>query len=102
MRKMVNGYSWTDKKRTTEFILHDLEKWEKQNGAELLECAEGCLLDNYVFACKRGTAWIFEEYANEWSSRYHAFYIPYKEQASNPDYNKLWNRFERLQAVEEC
>ena len=31
-------------------------KWAVQNSAELLECVEGCLQDNSLYACKRGYA----------------------------------------------
>lgn len=97
MKSMVNGYSWEQARRTTEFILHDFDTWQAQNQAEIIEYAEGCLLDNMICACKRGTAFIFEEYQNEWTSRYHVYFIPYKEQESNGDYNRLWDRFTALQ-----
>ena len=99
---MLNGYAWAQEKRTTEFVLHDLAKWETQNNAECIDFAEGCLLDNMVYECKRGTAFIFEEYQNEWTSRYHVYFIPYKEQETNADYNALWDRFNALHALEEA
>lgn len=97
MKSMVNGYSWTQDKRTSGFILHDFDTWQAQNEAEIIEYAEGCLLDNMVMACKRGTAFLFEEYQNEWTSSYHVYFVPYKEQESNGDYKRLWDRFTALQ-----
>lgn len=102
MPKMINGYSWATDKRTTEFILRDADKWMKQNEAECLDIVEGCMLDNLVMSCKRGTAFLFEDYVNEWTSHYRVYFIPYKEQDSNPDYDRLWDRFYSLQALSEA
>lgn len=102
MKSNLSGYTWTQKRRVTEFILHDnLEKWQAQNDGECIDCVEGCLIDNLVIECKRGTAFLFEEYANCWSSLYHVYFIPYKEQANNPEYDALWDRFYALQNQEE-
>ena len=99
LNKIMKGYTWTQEKRTTEFILRDFDTWAAQNASECIDCVEGCLLDNLVMACKRGTAFLFEEYANEWTSRYHVYFIPYKEQDSNGDYSRLWDRFENLREL---
>ena len=101
LNRIMNGYTWTQKRRVSEFILHDFDKWAAQNDAECIDFAEGCLLDNLVMNCKRGTAFLFEEYQNEWTSRYHVYFVPYKEQENNPEYNALWERFERLHDMEE-
>jgi len=103
MAKMIGLYSWTTDKRTTEFYLHmDVEKWMAQNDAECLDIAEGCLLDHLVMACKRGTAFLFAESANTWSSVYHVYFIPYKDETDNPDYSALWDRFYAIQAMAEA
>lgn len=96
MRKIASGYQWERKTRSTKFRLYDLEKWTVQNGAECIDCIEGSLLDNMVYACKRGTAFIFEEMANEWTSMYMVYFIPYKEQENNPEYDQLWDRWNKL------
>lgn len=101
LNRIMKGYTWTQKRRVTEFILRDLETWQAQNNAECIDYAEGCLLDNMVMDCKRGTAFLFEEYQNEWTSRYHVYFVPYKEQANNPEYDALWERFDRLHDLEE-
>lgn len=97
LNRIMKGYTWTTEKRVSEFILRDLETWQAQNDAECIDCVEGCLLDNLVMACKRGTAFLFEEYQNEWTSRYHVYFVPYKEQDTNGDYSRLWDRFTALQ-----
>lgn len=99
---VLRNRTWTTKKRTTEFILHNLDKWQAQNNAECIDYAAGCLLDNLVMSCKRGIAFLFEEYVNEWTSCYHVYFVPYKEQENNPDYNALWDRFENLQDEDEA
>ena len=49
----------------------DLEKWMHQNKAEYTgNFVEGCLLDNFVVATKRGFAALYEHPLNEWSSDY--------------------------------
>ena len=50
--------------------INNINKWIHQNNAECIDFAEGCLLDNYIYACKNGTAFIFEEYVNPNSSCY--------------------------------
>ena len=97
--KVVREYSWATDARTTEFILRDFDTWAAQNNAECIDCVEGCLLDNLVMACKRGTAFLFEVYANEWCSKWRCYFIPYKEQDSNGDYSRLWDRFEGLREL---
>lgn len=47
-----------------------LEMWLHQNRAFIEECAEGCLLDNYLVTTKRGQAAIIETYVNCWTSCY--------------------------------
>lgn len=48
-----------------------LEKWMHQNRAEYTgSFVEGTLLDNFVIACKRGFAAVYEHPLNEWTSNY--------------------------------
>lgn len=55
-----------------EFVLHskNFEKWLHQNGGEIIEKIEGCLLDNYLIACNGGMAIAYETYKNCWTSVY--------------------------------
>lgn len=56
-----------------EFFIRpkDLEKWIYQNRAEYTGAfVEGCLLDNFVLACKRGFVAVYEHILNCWSSDY--------------------------------
>ena len=75
-----------------EFTLHskNFEKWLYQNDGEILEKAEGCLLDNYLIVCKNGFAAAYETYKNCWTSVYTV-----KFERSNPN-NKIfieWDEF---------
>lgn len=47
-----------------------LPKWERQNNAEVIDCIEGCLLDDLLYKTKRGVALLLETYVNEWTSMY--------------------------------
>lgn len=49
----------------------NLEKWMAQNKAEYTgDFVDGALLDNFMLACKRGFAAVYEHYLNCWSSDY--------------------------------
>jgi hypothetical protein len=49
----------------------NLGKWMHQNKASYAGVfVEGCLQDNFVLACKRGFAAVYEHYLNDWSSDY--------------------------------
>ena len=82
----------------TEMIIKDLAKWIKQNAGTIVDCIEGCLLDNLMVDCKRGTAYIFEEYVNANSSRYHAYWIKYGPHS--PKFNFVYDMWERLAATQ--
>ena len=72
------------------------EKWIHQNSAELIDCFEGLLLDNYLFECKRGMCFVFEKYVNTNQSNHVFHFIPWKEcTPNNPDYNALCQIWER-------
>ena len=102
MRKVASAYQWERRERLTKFRLYDLDKWTAQNRAECIDFVEGCLLDNLVYECKRGTAFIFEEYVSAWTSAYMVYFIPYKEQENNAEYDALWDRFNALHELEEA
>ena len=77
--------------------LYDLDKFIKQNHAEYIECIEGCLVDNYMLSCKRGTAFIYEEYLNANSSGYTLYYISDKHARKYPElYSRLANNWDKL------
>ena len=72
----------------------DLEKWMHQNEAEYTGAfAPGCLLDNFVLACKRGFAAFYEHYLNCWSSDYLVEFEPGPAQGVW----KNWYEFEEAQ-----
>ena len=81
-------------------FINDIEKWMHQNDAEYTgEFFEGCLLDNFIVACKRGYAAIYERYATSNSSRYYMVFAPYKDVAA---VDKLFSEFlEREEAANE-
>lgn len=57
----------------------DLEKWIHQNKAEYTgDFVDGRLLDNFVLACKRGIAAVYEHYLNCWTSDYLVEFEPGK------------------------
>ena len=74
-----------------------LELWLHQNAAELIEIVEGSLIDNYLYECKRGQAFIYEVYRNEWSSSHRAHFITRKEaQQGTPAALAEWERWQAL------
>ena len=56
-----------------------LDMWLHQNAAELIDMVEGSLTDNYLYECKRGQAFIYEVYRNEWTSSHRIQFITRKE-----------------------
>lgn len=82
------------------FPIEQLDTWIKQNNGEYIDCIEGCLLDNYVIACKRGTAFIYERYLNSNSSGYECYFVP--NNAPNDVLNEFWDEFEQLREQEEA
>jgi len=57
-----------------------LNIWYTQNDGETVEAVEGCLLDNFVVACRRGWAFVYEHYLNPWASNYLVKFVPYKDE----------------------
>ena len=67
-----------------------LNKWLHQNKAECTgDCVEGCLLDNFVVATKRGYAAIYEHYVNAWESDYRVEF----EKGEAPNVFARWDEF---------
>jgi|InofroStandDraft_1065614.scaffolds.fasta_scaffold07494_9 hypothetical protein len=67
-----------------------LEKWMRQNQAEYTgDYVEGCLLDNFVLACKRGFAAVYEHALTCWTSDYIVEFAPGAAQ----DVWENWYRF---------
>ena len=68
------------------------KKWMYQNGAEYTgDYVEGCLLDNFVVATRRGYAAIYARALNEWSSCY---YVEFQPGAAQDVFSK-WYEFEK-------
>ena len=91
-----NGISLTEyDPRVTIGRINNIDKWLVQNDAEPMDCIVGCLLDNVVYSCKNGIAFIFERYANTWASYYELNFIRYKEE-NQPLINQYWDKWEQL------
>ena len=75
--------------------INNLNKWIAQNKAETIDCIDGCLLDNLVFACKNGIAFVYEKYLNCWSSCHELNFIRYKEE-NKQLINQYWDEWEQL------
>ena len=73
------------------FKVNDVEKWMHQNKAEHTGAFfEGCLLDNYVLACKRGFCAVYERYVNPNMSEHIYEFAPYKHPR---ECKELWDDF---------
>ena len=59
-----------------------INTWIRQNDGETVDAVEGCLLDNFVVACRRGWAFVYEHFVNAWSSNYLVIFVPYKDEAA--------------------
>lgn len=57
-----------------------MDTWCKQNDGETVDGVDGCLLDNFVVACRRGWAFVYEHYLNPWASNYLVKFVPYKDE----------------------
>ena len=75
--------------------INNLEQWIAQNDAFTLDCIEGCLLDNFFVACRRGIAFIFEEYQNANSSAYVCYFFRHNEVGSS-EYKTAADRWEAI------
>lgn len=64
-----------------------LDKLLYQNDAEILDCADGCLIDNLLIRTKRGYIALIETYVNCWTSNYTLYF--------SCDYEPILAVFER-------
>ena len=88
----------------TQFRLKDanaLQMWIKQNRAEIIDAADGCLIDNLVYACKHGTAFFMESYLNPNASE-HVITFFQNSETDRPEYLEMWERIEHLQDEAEA
>lgn len=96
-----NGISLTEfHPNITIGRINNIEKWLTQNKAECMDCIEGCLLDNAVYACKNGIAFIYEKYLNCWNSCYELNFIRYKEE-NKPLIDQYWEQWEQFREQTE-
>lgn len=69
-----------------------LDKFLHQNGADVIDSFDGCLLDNLLCTTKHnGTMAIYERYINCWTSGY---YIEYSKDPE--EVNRIMNDFQTL------
>lgn len=64
----------------TEFNLNPkyFDMWLHQNnGVYTGDFVDGCLLDNFIVATKRGYAAFYEKACTTWTSCYHVYFEPY-------------------------
>lgn len=84
------------------FIVNELAKWLEQNKAKCIECVEGNLIDNALYACERGYAAIYERFINTWTSAYEVHFQPYSNNGGMDVCNEFYKRFEdELRALED-
>lgn len=92
---MLNYWNFSKHRNTvTSFYLDpkDFDKWMYQNRGEYTgDFVEGCLLDSFVIATKRGYAFFYENALNSQSSDYAVYFIPYKSGKKHlKAYDHLW------------
>lgn len=75
-----------------------VEKFVSENNGIAIDCADGVLLDNVVYAFDFGTLFCFEEYLNTWSSGYVCYFF---HKNRDRGISKMWDRFNDLKADEE-
>lgn len=82
---------------TTFRLNMSLEKWIHQNKAEYTgDFFDGCLLDNFIVACKNGVAALYEHCLNEWSSCYEVHFGRTPEEI-----NAVYSEFYRMERMIE-
>jgi len=75
----------------------NLEKFLYQNRAEVIDCIEGCLLDNLLCYTRRGILFLKEHYLNCWSSDYQVFFVPFN--ATKGEHDDIFQAFEALRTA---
>ena len=75
----------------------NLDKFLYQNRAEVIDCIEGCLLDNLLCYTRRGIMMIREHYLNCYSSDYEVSFVPFK--ATKGEHDDIFKAFEALRTA---
>lgn len=75
----------------------NLDKFLYQNRAEVIDCIEGCLLDNLLCYTRRGILMIKERALNCWSSDYLVSFVPFN--ATKGEHDDIFQAFEALRAA---
>ena len=78
-----------------------LDMFLHQNKGEVIDCVEGCLLDNLLINAKRGTIALYEHYVNCWTSNYEVKFAPYKTE-ENLNLVNEFDDFRMAAETEEC
>lgn len=65
-----------------------LEKLLYQNRGEIIDCTEGCLLDNLLIETKRGYMALIETYETCWTSYYTLYF--------SRDFNRVQTVFDEI------
>ena len=65
-----------------------LEKLIYQNKGEIIDCVEGCLLDNLLIETKRGYMALIETYETCWTSYYTLYF--------SRDFNRVQTVFDEI------
>lgn len=74
-----------------------LNKWCGQNKGEYTgDFVDGCLLDNFIIACNRGYAFVYEHYLNPWASDYLVKFCQYDDKPAMDNLWKEWDAFTAL------
>ena len=74
----------------------NFEKWIHQNAAEIIDCAEGCLLDNYLLHTRRGVAAVYEHYVNPNMSDYRVYFAAYNTPEADDITDKYYDNTEYM------
>lgn len=88
---------------TVMTLRSNIGKWIEQNKGEIIDSFPSVLLDYYIVQCKRGTAFIFDEYVNCNMSQYRIEYFPYTEtgtdkyKTSEQKWYELYEQYEQLE-----
>ena len=58
----------------------DISKLIKQNEGEVIDCIEGCLLDDFLVECKRGLMAVLETFETTNSSKYTVYFSKFRSE----------------------
>lgn len=74
----------------TKIYSFDYDEFEKYH-EEVLDCVEGCLIDNYITVNDDGKYFVYQECAlNEWSSGYYMYEFDNANEAWDFWYDNVW------------